>query len=135
MALVRRESVMPLHRQVQFGDSMADDYPQWETGEEKAVFTSQLVAVSTQADQAGDELVEVWIEPIDEELEGFQILDTEIQLVEGMGQFGNGLAGQLYEVELRPGWYRMRVLVAPTELEPSVVRFILDGPNEWAKTS
>lgn len=132
MTLLRRESVLPLYRQVQFGDAVSGDYPDWETGEEKAVFTDQQIAVATQDDRAGDVQVEVWIEPVGKELEGSQILETEIQIIEGRARFGNGLAGQLFDVSVRPGWHRVRVLVAPTEVEPTVVRFVLSDPGEDA---
>jgi hypothetical protein len=125
MALLRRESVLPLHRQVQFGDALADDYPQWETGEERAVFTTQVIAVATRDDQQGDVQVEVWTDPIGEELEGTWILDAEIQLVGETAQFGNAVAGQLFDIALGPGWYRVQVLVTPTDIEPSLVRFIV----------
>lgn len=125
MALLRSESVQPLHRQVQFGDALADDYPQWETGQEKAVFNTQTIVVATRDDWEGDVQVEVWIEPTGQKLEGSEILDAEVQLVGDVAQFGNLVAGQLFDVGLRRGWYRVRVLVAPTDDEPAVVRFIV----------
>lgn len=125
MALLRSESVQPLHRQVQFGDALADDYPQWETGHESAIFDAQTIVVATRDDWKGDVQVEVWIEPTGQKLEGSQILDAEVQLVGDVAQFGNLVAGQLFDVGLRRGWYRVRVLVAPTDVEPAVVRFIV----------
>jgi hypothetical protein len=47
MPLIRREDVFPLYGQVQLGDPFAADYPEWETGEERVVFTDQVVAVAT----------------------------------------------------------------------------------------
>ena|ERR671910_3804890 len=125
MTLLRTESVHPLHGQVQFGDALAEDYPQWETGEETAVFDAHTIVVATRGDEAGDVRVEIWIEPTEEELEGLEILDTEVQLVGDMAQFGNLVAGQLFDVDLNRGWYGVRVLVAPTDAEPSLVRFIV----------
>lgn len=125
MALLRSESVQPLHGQVQFGDALADDYPQWETGQERAVFNTQTIVVATRGDWEGDVQVEVWIEPTGQNLEGSEILDAEVQLVGDVAKFGNLVAGQLFDVGLRRGWYRVRVLVAPTDVEPAVVRFIV----------
>ena len=117
---------MPLYAQVQFGDSLAADYPQWETGEEGVVFTTQVIAVATRRDQDGDVRVEVWTEPV--EVAGTQIiLDTEVQIIEGIARFGNELAGQLFDLPLRPGWHRIRVLTS--EPRPSVVRFVLDSDS------
>jgi hypothetical protein len=128
MTRLRSESVLPLNRQIQFGDAMSADYPDWETGQERVVFTDQQVAVATRDDRAGDVQVEVWMEPVDLELEGELVLDTEVQLIEGLAKFGNGLAGQHYDVRLRPGWHRVRVCVAPMNVEPAIVRFVLSDP-------
>jgi hypothetical protein len=121
--------VQPLHNQVQFGDALAEDYPQWETGEERAVFDTHTIVVATRGDQEGDVKVEIWIEPTEQELGGLEVLDTEVQLVGDMAHFGNFVAGQLFDVSLNRGWYRVRVLVDPTDAQPSLVRFIVQ-PSE-----
>jgi hypothetical protein len=126
MPLIAREDVFPLNRQVQLGDLSASDYPEWVTGEEKAVFTAQMVAVATQGELDGDVRVELWTEPVGQELTGEEVLETEIQLVGDVVRFGNTVAGDVHDVSLPRGSYRVRVLVSPTNDPPSMVRFILD---------
>jgi hypothetical protein len=125
MGLLRRESVLPLNGQVQFGDALATDYPDWATGEERVVFNSQVIAVATRGDVDGNVQIEVWKEPVQEDLEGLEVLDVEIQLIGDIAHFGNALAGDLHEVRLGRGWYQIRVLVVPVDSCPSIVRFIV----------
>jgi hypothetical protein len=124
MPLIGREHVFPLFAQVQLGDPLAGDYPEWETGEERVVFTDQVVAVATQGDEEGDVQVEVWTEPMQDDF-GVPILETEVQLTSDALRFGNVIANDVHDVHLPRGWFRVRVLVAPSEGPPSLVRFVL----------
>ena len=47
MTLLRRVEVTPLNGQVEMSDPKATDYPQWQTGEERAVALPQSIAVAT----------------------------------------------------------------------------------------
>jgi hypothetical protein len=131
MSLLRRERVAPRYAQIQFGDALATDYPEWVTGEEAVIFTTQTIVVATREDRFGDVEVEVWKEQVGTEVGGTQILEIEIQLIGETAHFGSFVGGQLYEVPLSRGWHRVRVLVEPEGQRPSVVRFALRslGPD------
>jgi hypothetical protein len=57
-------SVWPYFHQVELGDPLVADYPQWQTGEEPAVAIETSVAVATRPDSQGGVVeLEVWSGP------------------------------------------------------------------------
>ena len=134
MPLIRKEKVFPLYAQIEFGDALAQDYPEWVTGEEAVLFTTQTIVVATREDRFGDVEVEVWKEQVGTEVRGTQILEIEIQLTGETAHFGSFVGGQLYEVPLSRGWHKVRVPVEPDGERPSVVRFVLHSVDAEQET-
>ncbi len=103
MPFVARARVIPLHGQVVITDSEARDYPQWQTGQEKAVALPNSVAVATRADREGDVTIEVW----GDKLEG----EEELELA--------------YKGELGKGRYHLKVFTASSATLPDRVYFVV----------
>ena len=83
MPLIRKEKVFPLYAQIEFGDALAQDYPESVTGEEAVLFNTQTIVVATREDRFGDVDVEIWTELVGADITGTQILEIEIQADRG----------------------------------------------------
>jgi hypothetical protein len=59
MTVLGRFEVLPLHAQIQIRDAASAQFPQWETGEEAVVTTTQCITVATQDDVDGLVTIEV----------------------------------------------------------------------------
>jgi hypothetical protein len=70
--------VMPLSAQVVVEEEGASDLPTPETGEERAVASTQCVLVATRGDREGDVMMDVW-RGADLEWPGEVVLDGETQ--------------------------------------------------------
>ena len=60
MSLLARFEVTAYYGQVEISDPNKLDYPQFETGEERAVAIPDCIAVVTRNDREGPVTVEVW---------------------------------------------------------------------------
>jgi hypothetical protein len=118
---LHRGRYFALHAQVNLADRAPDaDYPQWETGEEPAVFNERGVTVAT-AEDADVEIV-VLEGPADPG--GRRILETEIRLEDAL-VVGNAEADDLDEVPWPPGRTRVEVYVNAPANEVDKVTFVL----------
>jgi hypothetical protein len=59
MSPLARFDVTPYYGQIEIRDPTARDYPQWETGEEKAVAIPGCIAVATRDDLRGTATIEL----------------------------------------------------------------------------
>ncbi len=127
MPIVARARVIPLHGQVVITDSEARDYPQWQTGQEKAVGLPNSVAVATRADREGDVTIEVWGDEL--ELEGEEELEVayegELFLTGDSVDIGNVEANDLHRIRLGNGRYHLKVLTASSATLPDRVYFVV----------
>ena len=132
MTVLGRFEVLPLQGQIDIRDPAGSDYPQWETGEERAVSTAQVVAVATRGDIDGRVTVEVRQGPGDIP-EGVAIaFDGELLLSGDDAVVGNYLAGEEHRLSLGPGWHRVTVYVQPPDAPAAEVVVVVDAepPSE-----
>lgn len=126
MALVASFEALPVHGQIEFRDEAPAEYPEWQTGEERAVQTAQGIAVATQGDHAGPVRIEVWTPPIEREPEGVCVLDTEVLVAGKAAVVGNSIGGEWHRVPFDQGTIRVQVFVDPPA-EPNIVRFLVEA--------
>jgi hypothetical protein len=125
MNRVRAElSVMPLGGQVSVQVPGSTSFPQWATGEEKAVSTPEAVLIATRPDTEGD--VVVTILEGSEDQEGELVFDGSLAVAEaGILEFGNVISAQLEAVSVGPaGDVSLRIYVLPGDA-PREVRVLL----------
>jgi hypothetical protein len=116
MIVLGRFDVLPLQAQIDIRDPAGAEYPQWETGEERAVATDQCVAVATRSDADGRVTVEVRLggpqEPMPDRAIAF---DGEVLVTGEALVVGNLLAGEEHALPLARGWHRLIVTTHPTD--------------------
>jgi hypothetical protein len=125
MPLMARVSVIPLHGQVVLTDSEARDYPQWQTGQEKAVALPNSVAVATRTEREGDVTIEVWDDKPGGEEELDVAYEGELRLTGDSVDIGNVEANDLHRIRLGNGHFHLRVLTASSATPPDRVYFVV----------
>lgn len=109
MGEVRRFLVLPLYRQVEVRDAGEVDYPQWETGSESVLASSQCIVLATRSDLEGDVEIEVRVDTDREDRAAGELLFDGELLTTGQGiVVGNSLA-DLHHISLPIGWHPLRI--------------------------
>jgi hypothetical protein len=127
LSVLGRFDVLPLYGQIDIRDPAAADYPQWETGEEKAVATAHCIAVATRGDLDGRVAVEVRHEPIEEPDHATIAFDGSLLLTgEGL-VVGNYLGGEEHWLPLPPGSHHVTVYTRPLEGRAAEVIVAIDA--------
>jgi len=114
MTLLGRFQVLPLQAQIDIRDPGGSDYPQWETGEERAIATAQCIAVATQGDMDGRVAVEVRLGPSAVPSGATVAFDGEVLLSGEELVVGNYLGGEEHRLPLGPGWHHVTVYTQPS---------------------
>jgi len=118
-AIVRslgRFAVLPLHAHIDIRDPATDEYPQWVTGEEAVVATSQCIAVATRGDVDGRVVVELALDDGATIDPGWrQVFEGELLLTGDDVVVGNYVAGEAHVVRVGRGNHRVRVLTRPLD--------------------
>jgi hypothetical protein len=118
-------SVMPLYAQVVVQSAGATDLPIPETGEERAVASTEAVLVMTRDDLDGDVTIEVCRGGADP-APGARVYKGELSFTEPTLQVGSNVSGQLATVNIgRVGWVPLAIFVDPPEA-PSRVVVVID---------
>jgi hypothetical protein len=127
MTRLLRVDVTPLNGQVEMSDPKAADYPQWQTGEERAVALPQSIAVATQGDADGKVAIEVWTDDL--EVAGVDLRSVhegEFLLTDDHAVVGNTVVNELHPVPLAPEPHRVKVFTSGAESAPSAVYFLIE---------
>lgn len=115
-----------MQAQVDIRDPQASEYPQWETGDERAVATSQCVAVATRPDVDGRVAIEVRRGPSDVPVGAAKAFEGELLLTGEMLVVGNFLASEAHPVSAGPGWHQLTVYVRPSDVPPSEIIVVIE---------
>ena len=131
MTVLGRFDVLPLYNQIEIRDPSGTDFPEWDTGKEPAVATSQCIAVATRSDVEGLVPVEVRSDHEVEDLVGWRLLfDGELLLTGDTAVVGNYVANESYSVEVGRGWHRVRVWGVPVGERPAELVATFSEPGE-----
>lgn len=127
MTLLLRVDVTPLNGQVEMSDPTANEYPQWQTGEEPAVGLPQSIAVATQSDADGKVAVEVWTGDLEGKGVNLRpVYEGEFLLTDDHVLVGNTVVNELHPVPLAPGRHRVKVFTSGAESAPNTVYFLVE---------
>jgi hypothetical protein len=115
---------MPFYHQVIVESEHASDLPIPQTGEERAIASTQAIIVATRPEDDGDVMIEVHHGAV-EECPGRQVYDGELSFSTPRLVVGSYLANQLLTVDVgRIGWIPVKIYVDPPD-EPSRVLVVL----------
>lgn len=127
MSLLAHVEVTPYYGQVEISDPNKRDYPQFETGEEKAVAIPQCIAVVTRGDLEGKVTVEVWSQRL--EVQGIPlelVYDGELVLTEDRAVVGNTVGNEFHAIPLVSGPHRVQAFTSGSEGSPRCVYFLVE---------
>jgi hypothetical protein len=125
MNTVRAElTVTPLYGQVSVQVLGSTNFPEWDTGEEKAVSTREAVLIATRPDTEGDVVIRILEGSEDEE--GEMVFDGSLALAGADSlEFGNVISAQLDSVDVaQVSELKLRIYVVPAD-SPSDVKVLL----------
>lgn len=128
MRLLTRVTVSPLHAQVEITDREARHFPQWGTGRERVVASSQCIAVATRDDRHGPVTIEAWegaLGSVDKDSE--RVFDGEFVVTSDEAEVGNSISNELTPVRLNRGIHRVQVYVSPAGALAERVYFVVDA--------
>jgi len=118
--------VIPLYAQVVVESEGASDLPVPETGEERAVASTQCVLIATRGDRDGSVTIDVWREH-DGRSAGEVVFDGELSLLTPRLVVGSPIADALLGVDLRrSGQIPITVSVDPLEAPSRVTVSVRD---------
>lgn len=98
--LILGVEITPAYGQVLVMGVNAQDFPDWETGDESVVSTSEVILIKTQSDVDGD--VPVVIQRDATEAEGLEVFSGDLSIPDGVLVVGNPMAGDTYDLDLSP---------------------------------
>ncbi len=114
------KDILVYNAQVSLMDMKAADYPQWETGEEKFVYSNAGVAVATETDREVRVIVST-DQPKNMYFLGIANINVGI---DGL-LVGNELSGDAHHIQWDSGKTKVEVFVDSKDGFPEVVEFIL----------
>jgi hypothetical protein len=113
--------VLPLYGQIEIADRDAVEVPQWETGDEPAVFNDAMICVATRSDADGRVCIVVASDSV-KFFDKNEIFAGELSLPSGVLVVGNSVASQITEIDLSPATsIAVRVYVEPLDLPTRVM--------------
>jgi hypothetical protein len=117
-------TVTPVYGQVFVQVSGSANFPEWDTGEEKAVSTDGAVLIATRPDAEGDVVIRILEGSEDEE--GDLVFDGSLVVAEADSlKFGNDISAQRGTVVLsQVGDVKLRIYVVPKDA-PQEVKVLL----------
>ena len=130
--LLAQTPVRPLYGQVEIGDPAVKGYPQFETGNERAVALPQRIAVATRGDRDGDVAIEVWKEGAHADSLCDAVLVHEgVLVVSGSSlEVGNTVGNELHRFAIGVGKHLVAIYTKPSVGEADTVIFLLDPKSE-----
>jgi hypothetical protein len=118
----------PYHAQVALLDpAVPDSYPQWETGEEEAVFGPSGVVVATQSDDSGQVRIQVWSGSFEPDGTWRPVGSGAITVSTGRLEAGSVTGADLREFAVVPGVHRVSAFVHDGNTGPDAVPFALEA--------
>lgn len=106
-------------------DPEAHEYPQRQTGKEKAVALPSAVAVATRSDRDGDVAIEVWGDKLDREQQLEVAYEGELLVTGNSVNIGSVEANDVHQIPLGRGRYHLKVLTASSGGLPDRVYFVV----------
>lgn len=127
MSLLARFEVTAYYGQVEISDPNKLDYPQFETGEERAVAIPDCIAVVTRNDREGPVTVEVWNQRLETDNVNLEpVYDGELTLSEARAVVGNTVGNEFYSIPLGRGRHRVKAFTSGAGERPEAVHFLVD---------
>jgi hypothetical protein len=127
MSLLARFEITPYYGQIEMRDPNARDYPQWETGEEKALAMPGCIAVATQDDLHGKVTVEVWRGCLEARGSNLvRVYQGELILTGEAAAVGNTVGAEFHPVTLSLGRHRVTAFTAASGELPDRVYFLIE---------
>jgi len=114
------KDILVHYAQVSLIDKKAADYPQWENGEEKFVYSDTGVAVATDTDR--EVRVIVSTDPL-KNMYFLGIANINVG-IDGL-LVGNELSGDAHQIQWRSGKTKVEIFVDNIDKFPEVVEFVL----------
>jgi hypothetical protein len=130
MAAASSFRVTPLYGQIDVRDANPDaadvDRPQWDSGDEPVLASTQCIVLATRSDLHGPVEIEVWVGADEHRPAGHLLFEGELLTTGEGAAVGNPLAGDLHRVPLPVGFHRLRIY-ADQPVDPGRFVILFDG--------